>query len=80
MPEWLTVSEACARVKVTRRTLYHWMTDGRIVWCYTASKQSRRILAASLLIERHDPIVEPVRQHWTEAERQQVQKLARFLD
>ena len=29
-PEWLTVSEAAAYLKVTRATLYRWVREGRL--------------------------------------------------
>lgn len=44
---WLTVNEACARVKVTRRTLYNWMRDDRLTLKRTAGG-APRILEASL--------------------------------
>ncbi|MHB8613556.1 MAG: helix-turn-helix domain-containing protein [Candidatus Dormibacteraceae bacterium] len=30
VPEWLTVDEACAYLKVSRRSLYRWCDRGRL--------------------------------------------------
>jgi excisionase family DNA binding protein len=44
---WLTVGEACAAAKVSRRTLYSWMNAGKVSYVRTAGG-SRRIDPASL--------------------------------
>ncbi len=49
--EWLTLDEAAALVKVTRRTLYTWMDAGKVTVQYTPSGR-RRILRRSLLTAR----------------------------
>ena len=45
--EWLTIAQAGERVDVSRRTIYNWVRDGKLVVCRTAG-MSLRIDAASL--------------------------------
>ena len=47
MTEWLTIQQAMLRVGVSRRTLYNWMQDGKLVVCRTAGERLR-IEATSL--------------------------------
>lgn len=42
MPEWLTVAEATAYLKVTRRTLYRWCEQGRLRYYELESGGGRR--------------------------------------
>jgi len=50
MPDiWLTIQEACAEAKVTRRTIYNWLAKGKLVTQRTAGG-SLRILASSLWV------------------------------
>jgi excisionase family DNA binding protein len=41
MSEWLTSKEAAAYLKVTRRTLYRWMEEGRLRFYELASGRRR---------------------------------------
>jgi excisionase family DNA binding protein len=41
MSEWLTTKEAAAYLKVTRRTLYRWMEEGRLRFYELASGRRR---------------------------------------
>jgi len=41
MSEWLTSKEAAAYLKVTRRTLYRWMEEGRLPFFVMASGRRR---------------------------------------
>ena len=43
----VTVAEAMAITGVTRRTIYHWMTRGKVEWVHTAGV-GRRIYADGL--------------------------------
>jgi excisionase family DNA binding protein len=44
---WLTVDAAAKEISVSRRTIYHYMKDGKVHWKETAGG-SRRILASTL--------------------------------
>jgi len=33
---WLTINEACAAAKVSRRTIYNWLRDGKVRVARTA--------------------------------------------
>jgi excisionase family DNA binding protein len=50
--EWLTIEQARAHVRVSRRTIYNWLKDGKIQYVRTAGG-SIRIDAESLW--RRDP-------------------------
>jgi len=41
MSEWLTTKEAAAYLKVTRRTLYRWMEEGRLPFFVMTSGRRR---------------------------------------
>ena len=47
--EWITISEACRLVHVTRRTIYNWMDNGKLPFVRLPS-DCRRI-DASLLVK-----------------------------
>lgn len=42
MPEWLTVDEAMAYLKIGRRTLYRWCDEGRLKYYELESGGGRR--------------------------------------
>lgn len=45
--EWLTPSQAAHRMGVSRRTIYNWMEDSKLIFKQTAGG-TRRILASSM--------------------------------
>jgi excisionase family DNA binding protein len=52
----LTVDEACTLAKVCRRTMFFWMSDGKVEWVRTAGGR-RRIFEDSLF--HVEPRMEP---------------------
>lgn len=44
---WLNIEQACTEANVSRRTIYNWLTAGRLVSKRTAGG-GQRILASSL--------------------------------
>jgi excisionase family DNA binding protein len=57
MPEWLTTEEAAAYLKVSRKTLFNYMRDGRLPWYSIPAGRGRRIQREDLdkLLQRGRP-------------------------
>ncbi len=48
MPEWLTVREAAAYLRVTRSTIYRWCEEGRVRYFELEGGRGRRFDRADL--------------------------------
>lgn len=48
VPDWLTVTEACAYLKVSRRTLYRWCDEGKLPFYEMEGGGRRRFDKADL--------------------------------
>lgn len=54
---WMSVSEACDYLSVSKTTLYEYMKDGRLPYYYLAGTRQRRVRQGDLeaLLVRGDP-------------------------
>ena len=59
VPEWLTITEAAAYLKVNRKTIYNYMTAGRLPYFELETGGGRRIRREDLDALLRGPLPRP---------------------